>query len=96
MVNANDLIKQQKEREEIKIVTFEKVYKTIEKKIILASASNFYYVWHEVPEFILGLPTYNLKDCIRFVKQKLNENKFECDWYTPNILLIKWFPKDSK
>ena len=60
MVNANDLIKEQQKREEIKIVTFEKIYKTIEKKIILASASNYYYVWYEVPEFILGLPTYDL------------------------------------
>ena len=94
MVNANDLIKEQQKRDEIKVVTFDKVYKTIEKKIVLASASNYYYVWHEVPEFILGLPTYKLKDCIKHVKKRLKENDFECDWYTPNILLIKWFPKD--
>lgn len=94
MVKADELIKEQKEREERKIITFEKVYKTIEKKIILASASNFYYVWHEMPEFILGLPTYNLKSCIKYVVKKLKENKFECDWFSPNILLIKWFPKE--
>ena len=94
MVDANDLIKEQKKREEIKIVTFEKIYKTIEKKIKLASASNYYYVWHEMPEFILGLPTYNLKSCIKFVVKKLKENNFECDWFMPNILLIKWFPNE--
>ena len=94
MVNANDLIKEQKEREEIKIQTFKKVYKTIEKKIVLASSSNYYYVWHEVPEFILGLPTYKLKDCIVYIQEKLKENNFESDLYDPNILLIKWFPKD--
>lgn len=94
MVNADDLIKEQKEREEIKIETFKKVYKTIEKKIILASSSNYYYVWYEVPEFIMGLPTYKLKDCIVYIQQKLKENKFETDLYSPNILLIKWFPKD--
>ena len=94
MVNAEDLIKEQKEREEIKIETFKKVYKTIEKKIILASSSNYYYVWYEVPEFIMGLPTYKLKDCIVYIQQKLKENKFETDLYSPNILLIKWFPKE--
>ena len=94
MVNANDLIKEQKEREEIKIQTFKKVYKTIEKKIVLASSSNYYYVWYEVPEFILGLPTYKLKDCIVYIQQKLKENNFETDLYSPNILLIKWFPKE--
>ena len=70
MVKADELIKEQKVREERKIVTFEKIYKTIEKKIILASASNYYYVWHEMPEFILGLPTYNLKSCIQYVVKK--------------------------
>lgn len=93
MVNAQDLIKEQKKREEKKIITFEKIYKTIEKKIVLASASNYYYVWYEVPEFILGLPTYDLKGCIEFVKKKLKENNFECDVYKPNILFIKWFPE---
>ena len=44
MVNANELIKEQQKRDEQKIITYDKVYKTIEKKIILASASNYYYV----------------------------------------------------
>ena len=93
MVKANELIKEQKKREEIKVETFKKVYKSIEKKIILASAGNFYYVWYEVPEFVLGLPTYNLKECIEYIKKRLEENQFGCECYKPNILLIKWFPK---
>ncbi len=93
MVKANDLIIEQQKREKIKIETFKKVYATIEKKIVLASASNYYYVWYEVPEFILGLPTYNLSDCIDYVKNKLTENQFEYSVYIPNIILIKWFPK---
>tara|TARA_B100001093_G_scaffold494648_1_gene538303 strand:- start:1073 stop:1354 length:282 start_codon:yes stop_codon:yes gene_type:complete len=93
MVKANDLINEQQKREKIKIESFKKVYSNIEKKIILASAGNFYYVWYEVPEFILGLPTYNLKDCIEYVKVRLTENQFEYVIYNPNIILIKWFPK---
>ena len=93
MVKANDLVKEQQKREKIKIETFKKVYKTVEKKIILASASDFYHVWYEVPEFILGLPTYNLKECIEYIEERLAENQFESESYQPNILLIKWFPK---
>ena len=92
MVKANDLINEQQKREKIKIETFKKVFENIEKKIVLASAGNFYYVWYEIPEFILGLPTYNLKDCQSYVKKKLEENQFEVLEYEPNILLIKWFP----
>jgi len=93
MVKANELIKEQQKREEIKLETFKKVYKNIEKRIVLASAGNFYYAWYEVPEFILGLPAYNLKECIEYLKNNLHENQFECETYKPNILLIKWFPK---
>jgi len=93
MVKANDLIKEQQKRELIKMETFKKVYKNVEKKIILASAGNFYYVWYEIPEFILGLPTYNLKECIDYIKERLGKDEFEYDFYNPNILLIKWFPK---
>jgi|UniRef100_A0A6C0ITD5 hypothetical protein len=92
MVNANDLIKEQLKRDEIKKKTFDKVYNTIEKKIILASAASLYYAWYEVPEFILGLPTYKLKECIEYIKNKLEDNAFKCEWHAPNILLIKWFP----
>ena len=93
MVKANDLVKEQQKREKIKIETFKKVYKNIEKKIVLASAGNFYYVWYEVPEFILGLPTYNLPECIEYIKERLSQNDFGCESYEPDILLIKWFPK---
>lgn len=95
MVKANDLINEQKKREKIKIETFKKVYKNIEKKIILASAGNFYYTWYEIPEFILGLPTYNLKDCIKYVKERLSEDQFTFDIYEPNIIFIKWFPDNE-
>ena len=94
MVKANELIKEQQERDKIKIQTFKKVYKRLEKKIVFASSSNYYYVWYEIPEFILGLPTYNLDECIEYLINELIKNQFSYDLYKPNILLIKWFPKD--
>ena len=48
MVKANDLINEQQKREKIKIETFKKVFENIEKKIVLASAGNFYYVWYKI------------------------------------------------
>ncbi len=95
MVKANDLIKEQKKRKEIKIESFKKVFQTIEKKIILASASEFYYLWYEVPEFILGLPTYKLSECVKYSQDKLEADNFKCTFYEPNILLITWFPENE-
>lgn len=96
MVKADDLIKEQKEREERKKITFDKIYKLVEKKIIVASAGDYYYTWYQIPEFLVGLPIYSLDECAKYIKDKLKKNGFESDLYEPNILLIKWFPKKNK
>ena len=93
MVKAQDLIHDQKEREKIKYKTFAKIYKNIEKKITLASSSNFYYIWYDIPEFLIGSPLFNLKECKKSIINQLKENGFEIEEYSNTLLLIKWFPK---
>jgi hypothetical protein len=93
MVKAQDLINSQKEREKIKYKTFSKIYSNIEKKINLASASNFYYTWYEIPEFIIGFPLYNLDECKTIVTAQIKDNGFDIEEFERNIILIKWFPK---
>ena len=92
MVKANDLINEQKKREDAKFATYNKIYSSIEKKIVLSSSSNFYYIWYEVPEVILGRPFYNLGECIQYLKDRLRNDGFKVEYYEPNVLLISWFP----
>jgi hypothetical protein len=95
MVKANDLIKEQKERENKKKETFEKILLKIEKKIIFASSANNYFTGYLIPEFILGLPFYSIDDCKEYLQKKLEKNGFETEFFEPNVLIIKWFPKDK-
>ena len=90
MLQASDLIEQQKKREKNKIVTFNKIYEKIEKKIQMASNVNCYQTWYQVPEFIIGLPLYNLNDCCDFINKKLNNNGFKTTYYEPNFIIISW------
>ncbi len=92
MVKAEDLINMQKEREKIKFKTFNKVFNTVEKKITIASSSNYYYVWYEVPQYIIGEPLYNYNECIEYIIKKIISNGFKVNIYEPNVLLISWFP----
>jgi hypothetical protein len=91
MVKASDLIKTQKERENIKYKTFSKIYNKIIKKITLASSCNYYYIWYEIPNFIMGCPLYNINECKTVIIDKLKHNEFDIEEYEPNILLVKWF-----
>jgi hypothetical protein len=93
MVNADELIKEQKCREDRKYITFDKIYHMVENKIRVASACNNYYTWYQVPEFLVGSPLYSYLECKEYIRNKLIKSKFEIELYPPNILLIKWFPK---
>ena len=93
MVKAQDLINAQKERENIKYKTFAKIYSNIEKKIKLASSSNYYQVYYDIPEFVIGFPLYNFKECKKNIIRQLILNEFDVEEYSQTILLIKWFPK---
>jgi hypothetical protein len=92
MVKAQDLISEQKKRENTKFNTYYKVYSNIEKKITIASASNYYYIWYEIPELILGTPGYKLGECIDYIKKKLTNDGFNVKFYEPNVILVEWFP----
>ena len=92
MVKAEDLIKQQKEREDKKKEIFKKILEKIEKKIVLASNSNFYECKYEIPEFLMGMPIYSVDDCKKYIKQKLKKNGFKVDNLINNIILISWYP----
>ena len=89
VLNAKDLVRQQKKKDKEKNVIYQKVYDRIEKKISMASAQNFYKCLYEIPEFMLGLPLYNLNECINYVDKKLKENGFKTLWKT-NEVLIDW------
>ena len=95
MVKADKLIKEQKEREDRRHDTYNKILEKIEKKIVFASNANYYYTWYSIPEFIIGLPLYSLSDCKNYIIKKLNDNGFDTEFYEPNLLFIKWFPKEK-
>lgn len=93
MVNANDLIKRQKDKEDKKYITFSKIYTNIEKKIIKASDRNLYYTYYQIPQILIGYPSYSIKDCYTYIDEKLKINGFKTEEYLNNTILISWFPK---
>lgn len=95
MVKAEDLRKEQNERNDKKKKTFKKIYKKIEQKISVANSINNFYILYEIPEFILGIPLYSINDAIHYIKHKLKKNGFKVESYPPNKLLIEWFPRNK-
>lgn len=92
MIKAGDLIKQQSERNKTKHDTFDKIYKNIENKIRISSFGNNYFTIYEIPEFIFGIPLYNIMEASLYIIEKLNNNGFKVEYFEPNKLLINWLP----
>jgi len=89
MVTASELVKKQKKKEDEKKKVYEKIYERIVKKIKMASDLNFFQCNYEIPELLLGIPIYNLSDCIEYVDKKLQKNEFKTAWRN-NIVTIDW------
>jgi hypothetical protein len=90
MVKAEDLIKEQQEKIEIRKKCYKKVYKRIENKIVQVNSVNESQCWYEIPEFILGIPLYSFDDCKKYIIEKLKKNGFKTTMINDNVILIDW------
>jgi len=48
------------------------------------------YVYFNVPPFVLGLPSLDLKDCVVYIVYQLRYQGYEVRYTYPNLLLISW------
>jgi len=92
MVKAIDLIKRQQDKENKKFITFNKIYNNIENKIIKASERNLYSTFYQIPQILIGFPTYSINECYSYIDNKLKNDGFKTDKYIDDIILISWNP----
>ncbi len=90
MVTARELLKEQENKKKKKKKTFKKIYKNLEKRIIIANSANHNSIWFEIPEFILGIPIYNVIDCKDYIQNKLEKNGFSSKFFEPKFLSVDW------
>ena len=90
MINVEKLKKEAKKREKLKKECYNKILTLINNKIIIVSKTNNTSTWFEIPLFMLGYPTYELKECSDYLIEKIKKNGFKISFLNPNILLINW------
>lgn len=82
-----------KQKRDLRVLnTFKMILARVHKHIKLTSRQTIdqQFCWFVIPEFILGTPSYNHKDCAVFIISKLEENGFRIKYTHPNLLLISW------
>lgn len=91
-INLDELYTTKHEKEKQKITIFKKILTRIHNKIKFTSRQkhNEHFLFFVVPEFILGLPRYNLDECIAYIINELEDNGFNIKYTHPNLLFISW------
>ena len=73
MVTADELVKEQLERDIKRRKYFKKIYKLVERRIIDSSKINLYYCYYEIPHFVLNVPIYSMDECKKYIIDKLKK-----------------------
>jgi len=91
-LNLDDLFKQKKITQDHKIKIYERVLARVHSKIKATSRmrNSDKFTFFLLPEFILGVPRYDMAECTSYVMEKLIDNGFMLKYTHPNLLFISW------
>ena len=91
-LNLDDLYERTRETSQTKIKTYQKILARIHTRIkaISRQRNNNKFCMFVIPEFILGIPRYDIAECTNYVIEKLTDNGFQIKYTYPNLLFISW------
>ena len=91
-VNLDDLYKTKKNTFDHKIKIYDKILNRIHKKIktTARNRNSECFCMYVIPEFILGIPKYDITLCTTHIIDKLEKNGFKIKYTHPNLLFISW------
>ena len=91
-LNMDELFAKKQQQDLNVLNNYNKILTRIHSKIkhISKQLVNDECCWYIVPEFIIGIPKYDHKECIAFIIDKLRDNGFIVRYTHPNLLFISW------
>ena len=91
-LNLDELYERTRETSQTKIKTYQKILARIHTRIkaISRQRNNNKFCMFVIPEFILGIPSYDIAECTNYVIEKLTDNGFQIKYTYPNLLFISW------
>ena len=91
-VNLDDLFIRTREMQVNRIKIYQNILNRAHKKIKYTSRQkhNDHFCFYIVPEFLVGVPTYDIATCISYLVEQLTTNGFIVKYTHPNLLFISW------
>ena len=91
-INMDELFNEKKQTEQHKIKIYQKILARVHKKIKTTSRmrNSEKFSFFVIPEFVLGIPRYDMVECTSYIIEKLIDNGFQIKYTHPNLLFISW------
>ena len=89
-----EIHKQQEEREDKRIMIYNKILKRVFRRIKVAVEKSEVYCFFQLPEFIPGFPIYNMTECLFYIQNFLTSKGFEHKYCNDLLIFITWKPKE--
>ncbi len=75
---------------------YDSVLKKCHSRILYNSGLQRTYCFYQIPEFIIGVPLYDIVELRKYIMNSLKTNGFELLYIEPNWLFIQWNVKSAK
>ena len=95
MIDINELSKERKKLEKRKQNVYKNILKRIYNKIKLANKLNN-YCYYVIPNFVLGMPLFDVNKCSDFIYEVLVQKGFKVTRMKFNHFMIYWGHVDSQ
>ena len=89
-LNINDLYGTIHEKNIKRLEHFDNILKKIHSRIRCCAQKEETYCFFQIPEFIFGVPLYNINDLRKYLIDSLEKNGFKMLYVDPNWLFISW------
>lgn len=94
--SITEIHKRQKEKEKNRLKIYESIGAKCFKKIKETSINEETFCFFRLPEYIPGLPIYNMTECVMFLLNLLHEKGFNARYINGFMIYISWnLPKSS-
>jgi len=91
-ISIDDLYTRKNEIEGNKLKVYRRILNRVHTKIKLTSRQrkSEQFTFFLIPEFLVGVPRYDVASCTAFIIDKLKDNGFIVKYTHPNLLFISW------
>ena len=89
-LDINNLYDKINERNTKRLEKFDDILKKIHNRIVYNANLEKTFCFFQIPEFIIGIPLYNVNDLKKYLITSLKKDKFNLIYVEPNWLFITW------